>query len=466
MAQVLQIFLIFYVGTLVLNIIIAGVQFYGDRHEAQKAILLYWLGSLIAAAANVAFPENDLKLLVIAGFGLFVTTYFLGSFFTHLHELELPLKKLMFFAIGSFLLSTVLFGAGLNFTIYSFPTILATALPLLASLIIVLRKKKRPFTTMQKIFVVNATLMFFHWLDWSYTRTRPDLLLLGFAVATVLLHVLSILTPLMANEYSLLLRNEQLEVEIHNKVQQLTKTEKQLWETNKIASLGRLAGGVAHEINNPLQTIELHIENLQFHANQGSLSTEETNKISQSLKLLIRRIVKITDTLRKLARDNLTAQLEMCDLARIIKDTIALSQDRLDKLKIKLVLNVPDKPVWIQGIPIELSQLISNLINNSIEAVETLPDKQILVGVATSDDKIVLSVEDSGHIDRAHIPRLMDPFFTTKPLGKGMGLGLSIAKSIAESHQGNLFLDVAQSRTRFILELPDDKSTELLRKQV
>lgn len=150
--------------------------------------------------------------------------------------------------------------------------------------------------------------MSLHYTTWAFTRPQPELFDLGLIVAMIITSILSILTPTMANEYSLQQRMERLETEVHLRAEQLTQAEQKLWESNKFASLGRMAGGIAHEINNPLSIIYMHAENLKESVQAGIVDTEEVLRSTTKIEEVVERISKITTNLRKVARDKNTIQ--------------------------------------------------------------------------------------------------------------------------------------------------------------
>lgn len=452
----LMVFLGIYVGTLVLNVMIAGALFYVDRNRAHGAIFYFWLGNLPTVFLNMLIPENDLRVVLLGSVGLMFSTCFLGAFFADIHDVKISFKPLFILYFIGVAGTVILEYFGFSFSIYAYPGLIGSIIPLAFCIIQVLRKKKRPLTTIQKIFVAFAGMLWIHWWDWPIFRQRPDLLLVGFSIAFFIVHVLSIVTPFMGNENLLQRRNDHLEEEVVTKALQLTMAEQKLWESNKLASLGRLAGGVAHEINSPLQAIHLHMDNLSFHDSQKSLNSGVVSETTEKVKNLVQRIAKITQSLRKVARDSQTLEMHESDLVQIAKDAITLCEERVKNLMIQFTTDMPEKLPLLCN-PIEISQVILNLLNNAIDAVENIEERRIHLSIKVAQNLIQLSVEDSGFLDRTLANRVMDPFFTTKAVGKGMGLGLSIAKSIAESHQGQLSIDLESPKTRFVLELPVER---------
>lgn len=447
-----QILIDIYVVINLINIFIASIQYFNDRNIVQRTILFYWIGHFISVAANAFVNETNMTFLTVAVAGTFVTNSFLGKFFAKIHDIEINIRPLIVFYLICYAIAWILVGLGLSFVYYAIPLLFGGVSPLAVSLYKVLRGKKKPLTMTQKIFVGLACFMIAHWLDFSYFRMNPDLFFLGTCIALAVLHILSILTPIMGTEHTLQVRNDRLEEEVKRKVEQLTAVEVSLWESNKLASLGQLSGGVAHEINNPLQIINLHTETLKAKATSGTVSNEDVIQATNRIENMIDRISKITESLRKIARDHRTVHMQENDLVQFVKDTVVLCNDKFASKNINFSMDLPSVPTFVKCNSIEISQVILNLLNNSIDAIDLLETKKITLSLWQNEDQVFLTIEDSGKISPDVVPHLMEPFYTTKPLGKGTGLGLSISKSIAESHDGKLYYDKNKTHTTFVLE--------------
>lgn len=253
----------FYMMTVVINITIATLQFVSRRDRVHLTILLYWIGLLLSALMNSFFTSLSFPLILVTIAGTFLSQIMLGDFFCRIHKVRLPWLPLVYFFLISIAFSygLILWGYDLqkDFTICAFPVCIGSSSPLIFACYRVWKNKTRPFSLVQRIFLGVAILMSLHYLDWAYTRPRIEYFTLGLAVAIFLLNTLSVLTPMLANEYSLQTRMDQLEAEVRIRAEELTQTQKQLWEANKFASIGRMAGGIAHEINNPLSIISLSV---------------------------------------------------------------------------------------------------------------------------------------------------------------------------------------------------------------
>jgi signal transduction histidine kinase len=222
----------------------------------------------------------------------------------------------------------------------------------------------------------------------------------------------------------------------------------------KMSSLGEMASGISHEINNPLTIIKGKagtIRKILSNENPDLLKAQaELLKIEQT----VNRISKIIKGLKSFSRNGTNDPKEPALLVNMIEDTLELCRERFHFREIELRIgNIAD--VLIESRPEQISQIILNLLGNSLDAIADLPKRWISIDSRTVDNMVQIIVTDSGNgIDEQIALKMMQPFFTTKDIGKGTGLGLSISMGIARDHKGKLSYDNTSSNTRFVLELP------------
>ena len=227
----------------------------------------------------------------------------------------------------------------------------------------------------------------------------------------------------------------------------------QLIHSAKMSSLGEMAGGIAHEINNPLTIIIGRVDLMQRQLANGthapnSLGTE-LGKIDETA----RRIAKIISGLRAFSRDSDGDEMERTNMSVILDDVLSLCQEKLrvSFIELRRVKNVDFE---INCRPYQVAQILMNLILNSVDAVSTLNEKWVEIAASCDQNKARITVVDSGSgIPEDIVEKIMQPFFTTKSIGKGTGLGLSISKGLAEEHGGSLEY-VTSTNTTFVLTLP------------
>lgn len=221
----------------------------------------------------------------------------------------------------------------------------------------------------------------------------------------------------------------------------------------KFAALGEMSSGITHEINNPLTSINLHSQHLKILIESDAEKAESLQKLDLVSKS-VHRIARIVESMSTISREGAQDPLRNESLHRIVEDTTTFCAERFRSHNVKLMINVPKK-IYIDCRAVQISQILLNLLNNAFDATETLSERWISLEATEKDDRVLISVTDSGPgISEDLSQKIFVPFFTTKPAGRGTGLGLSLSSKIAQDHGGSLFLDRSHPHTRFVVELP------------
>lgn len=238
--------------------------------------------------------------------------------------------------------------------------------------------------------------------------------------------------------------------------------EAKLSDSSRLSALGEMAGGIAHEINNPLAVILGKTSLLKDKLQSGNIN-ESSLKDFEKIEMTVERIAKVIKSLKLYSRNADNDPLFATQLSHVIGDTIELCSARFKNHGINIQVNC-DPSFEVECRFAQISQLLMNLLNNSFDAVQNLKEKWVSVEVEDCGADYRLVVTDSGKgIPHALIGKIMQPFYSTKEFGKGMGLGLSIAFGIAEGHNGKFEYDSEHQNTRFILTLP---KTQLQKRSV
>jgi len=214
------------------------------------------------------------------------------------------------------------------------------------------------------------------------------------------------------------------------KTEELVQTQQQLFQAEKLATIGILAGGVAHEINNPLTAVLTNTQILKTQARPEDL--ELFNLIEEGVRRCQTIIQKLLKYSRKPPKEGVR---ESADIRQVIQSAFSLLAYQLQQENIELVLELEDIPL-VGGIPNELEQVFTNLFLNSRDAIKAAERKgEIRVKGALKDKRVEVQVMDNGiGIKKEHLNKIFDPFFTTKDVGKGTGLGLAVSYKILEKH--------------------------------
>ncbi|HSF52787.1 MAG TPA: ATP-binding protein, partial [Algoriphagus sp.] len=281
------------------------------------------------------------------------------------------------------------------------------------------------------------------------------------------------------------LRTDELELALRT----LQNTQSQLVNQEKMASLGQLTAGIAHEINNPINFVSSNItplkrdikdimEVIEFYRNSGNREFSETTKkearqleedleldyvleeVEQLLKGMddgAKRTVEIVKGLRIFSRVD-EQDIKKVDLHDGINSTLILLNSTIPG-KIRIVREFGELPM-VECLAGKINQVFMNILNNAVHALadhlDKIADPKITVRTKAFADHVVVEMEDNGPGMPENVKqRIFEPFFTTKPVGKGTGLGLSIVYSIIENHKGTLEVNTEEGQgTTFIISLP------------
>ena len=216
--------------------------------------------------------------------------------------------------------------------------------------------------------------------------------------------------------------------------EELDVANRQLLQAAKLASVGELASGMAHEINNPIGIILGRADYIL--TTEKSLSPE----IKEDLKVVRNQAERVANTVRGLltfARPS-SLRIERVDLKKVVEYAIALEMPRCRTARVEIARGAMDDIPMIDADPDRLQQVLVNLMNNAIDAMPQGGRVAISI-VNTGDQRVAISVSDTGSgISEQDQARVFDPFFTTKPPGKGTGLGLAVSYGIVRDHGGEI----------------------------
>ncbi|HVK83052.1 MAG TPA: ATP-binding protein [Kofleriaceae bacterium] len=233
--------------------------------------------------------------------------------------------------------------------------------------------------------------------------------------------------------------------------ERLVRTQARAAQTERLASLGQMASGIAHEIRNPLQAIQLAAGHVVERSDDPAL----VKQLGERIQRIVARADRIIDALRSLSRDASKDPFTDTPVERVVGEALELCEKRFSEQNVELaVARIPPELV-ISCRSVQLSQVLVNLMSNAFDAVSSQPTRWVKVEAQANGGWLVIAVSDSG----AGIPpeardRLFDPFYTTKGPDRGTGLGLSLSRSIVEAHYGTLELDADAPYTRFVMRVP------------
>jgi C4-dicarboxylate-specific signal transduction histidine kinase len=252
--------------------------------------------------------------------------------------------------------------------------------------------------------------------------------------------------------------NQNLARRVEEKTQEITRHMRSLELAERLASLGKVASGIAHEINNPLGIILNRIECMEADASR-SLLPAEVKRDLLAVRTQAERILRVTRSILTFSRGTVST-LKPIDVNSVVRSCLAIAGERVSALSVRLVqLLAPSLPP-IMGDRDRLETVILNLINNAIDAVSPLGARGI-VSIQTrafqmeGQSWVEITVADNGPgIPGEIIGRVFDPFFSTKSVGQGTGLGLFLTYGIVSDHRGRIEVKNGETGAQFVVSLP------------
>jgi PAS domain S-box-containing protein len=252
-------------------------------------------------------------------------------------------------------------------------------------------------------------------------------------------------TPLLDNRM-----NPYGTVVVFEEITEKISLQQQLLTSEKLASIGLLSAGVAHEINTPLTGISSYVQILQ-----KKLSKSPHGQILEKIEAQTERVARIIKNLLNFARNPSESSFHKVDLKDNLQEIISLIEYKLKTMNINLELKLEKlRPLWAQGE--QLQQVFINIILNAIDAMPT--GGTLRISLSENSNQAMIKIEDTGTgIKDQHLPHIFDPFFTTKGLGKGTGLGLSISYAIIKEHEGQITVESERGKgSLFTIYIPKD----------
>ncbi|PIP93714.1 MAG: hypothetical protein COW00_14720 [Bdellovibrio sp. CG12_big_fil_rev_8_21_14_0_65_39_13] len=211
---------------------------------------------------------------------------------------------------------------------------------------------------------------------------------------------------------------------------EVKKLEEQIIQSAKMSAIGEMTASILHDIKNPLTSLDLHLQQMQYQKIVASEKSEKMEKSMLKMKSLI-------DRMGQYSRQSKFVKQKI-SLANVIRDSVGFVSSKIDKTGyIIKISGITD--MTIMGDPIALQQVFTNLLSNALDAVENTPMKMIEIRASRDEKGYTIDIEDSGiGMNDETLASIFQAFYTTKPIGKGTGLGLSSVKQILSKHEATI----------------------------
>ena len=235
-----------------------------------------------------------------------------------------------------------------------------------------------------------------------------------------------------------------------------------MFASAKLSHLGEMATNIAHEINNPLTIIIAKILSLKKHLEGGALEKEKSISDLTKVEETVKRITKVIASLRNISKSLETESSHYEIIEDIVRDVLTLYIERIKVLKVDFTIENEEDLIGLEVYcnRSQIAQVIISILNNVFEVLSKLDKRWLKVGAKydAKNEMLEIRITDSGNtIPAVIVDQMFEPFYSTKELGKGTGLGLPISRSIIVKHGGSLLYDKSSQNTSFVITLPARK---------
>ncbi len=426
--------------TIALMILISGLLYYNGKDKSQWIAFEYWWAAFCHMGISILTARYT---PFIIGLSLLIWPWRIRTLRRILESaMGFPLSKRWYLKVlyASYVFLFVGYFLGFKFILYTLPVSISVFIIISDMLISSQRGgQKMEITIIHYILLVNIFIIALHNLDYPFLRHHIHYSILASSVSLFTNILMAIILPAVV---------------IYNlKVRRQKELEEILKNQSKLSTLGEMTAGIAHEINNPLGVIINRIEFLKMQMNKKDLSLEAVLKGLDQVENTTKRVTEIIKSLKKFSRIEKEETFKLVNLKSIIDETLSYCRDRFRLGNIDLEVQ-GEADVMVSCRPVQISQIILNLLNNSFDAVRSTTDAWVKIIIHQSEKMVQIIVKDSGKGIPPEVRKhIMTLFFTTKEL-EGTGLGLPLSRTMIEEHGGKLYYDETQGNTTFVVEIP------------
>ncbi|MCB0415443.1 MAG: HAMP domain-containing histidine kinase [Bdellovibrionales bacterium] len=419
-------------ATVIFSLVISLFQLYYDRKKIYVYSSLYWTAVLVSSLVNLFVATNESVFYFISGFAVFVAQIILGLVMSEVRDVTLNLKNCVVVFIVCLLSSVVLKLYGFPFEVYSSVLVMSAPFPVYSVIYLSLKHKYTKFTSAQTLFFLAAAVMSTHYLDYSIVKARQEYFAIASVVAFFLIHLIASLMPMVVNELGLYIKNQNLEVEIQNRLQEIRKKDQLVLESEKLASIGRLSGLLAHQINTPLSSIYLAASGIIKYCTNNQLEGSIIVKNSNIIQKVVHQISQITGLLRIAAGDQIGLKTAPLSLSEFLHNIGLKLKEQASSQDVGLQFNIHDEHCEILANKDELLQVINISLSTVLKFVQKTGDSKLEVKTRDEDGKFIKLIFQDLSDGRS----VSAEDLSGEKEFEDVELSFVVIKSIMEAHKG------------------------------
>ncbi|MCB0370329.1 MAG: HAMP domain-containing histidine kinase [Bdellovibrionales bacterium] len=434
-------------ATVLLAFVMSLFQLYFERKRIYFYSSLYWFSILFNSAINIIAAQNQSTPYVILAISTFAGELVLATVMTSIQDISVKIKSCLLVFVVFLLIYLVLTFLKVSDNISSFTLLIGATYPVFQAAYFGFKNKTRKLTSGQILFFGAAVIMSIHFLDYPFFKSHETYFALASAIAFFLVHVLASLMPMVVTEYDLYLKNKNLEIEIQKRIQELRKKDQQVLESEKLASIGRLSGILAHELNTPLSSISTATNNILKQYEDPTNSDDIIVKNSHLIKKVISQISQITTLLKTASGDQVGLSLTKINLPEILKELEEYLVQTAQVEKVKLDIQFEFNEPFIQANAGELIQVIKMAYSSVIFSLKNSSQPKVKIGMHTSQGYLKLVFEGTSEGQTAEITKESEVIHN-------LDLNFVVIKSIMEAHKGYQESEITNNKAIISLSFP------------
>lgn len=472
MAETLNLLTLILGSIQVIDILIAiGLYFAYERNSDYLAVMAIWIGMCVFFILDNLLGSISLSHIYLSYAFAGITGISMGEIVSRHYKVDYCWKKSLFYFTLLYLLSLFLKFLGVeSFLTLSLIVSLGIVYPVISAVIRAFKKlqyNQKNKSVIDYVFLLTIFVWGLHFLDYPFLRPKENLefSIFGFSFALIITYLTSILLPVVVNRRIHINLHLTLEEKLKAKTFELNKAQKQMIAREKLASLGSLAAGIAHEIKNPLNIIKNGAYLINKYINQdlknyhvlleenrtselNDLFIKDIEKLESVSKLVDRNVIRADNIVKSMLLQSRTGKSVKSkeDINKVIMDSLDFV---IESTKTKYSFKVQTE-VSLVGhehinlYPQDFSRALINVIDNALYAMNEKYSKnhyipKIEIRTFIDDEFIIVEIKDNGPgIPEEIMDDILNPFFTTKPAGEGTGLGLSMVFDVVKLHEGHI----------------------------